>query len=131
MTDRLEVERLLRELYDARVRGSLDDVCRVFSDDAIFQIAGAGHVSPIVSRSVGVAQFRPLLNLMIRTFKLSDFAILVMIIDGMRAAVQWEAWVYSRISGTSVFTQLVDLVEIRNARIIAYTEFLVPGSLST
>ena len=63
MADRVEIERLLRELYAARVRGDLDGVCRAFSNDAALQIAGAGNVSPIGVKCVGIAQFRPLLGL--------------------------------------------------------------------
>lgn len=127
MTDRLEIDRLLRELYAARVRGDLDAVCRLFSNDAKFEIAGASHSSPIAVTRAGVNEFRPLLTLMIKTFKLSDHAILSIIIDGAKAAVHWRAKVHSRITGTIVPTELVDLVEVGSGgRINSYTEFFVP-----
>src|SRR5580700_711367 len=128
MTDRLEIERLLRELYAARVRGDVDAVCQAFSNDATLQIAGAGNVSPIGVKSIGVAQFRPLLGLMIKSFKLSEQTILSMIVDGEKAAVHWQAKVHSRITGTMVLTELVDLVEVKDHRISSYTEFFVPRS---
>jgi len=43
MMDRLAIDRLLRELYAARVRGDLDAVCGSFVDDARFKIAGASR----------------------------------------------------------------------------------------
>lgn len=128
MTDRLEIDRLLRELYAARMRGDLDGVCRSFSDDAVFQIAGAGQVSPVSNRAVGVGEFRPLLAVMIKTFKLRDQVILAILIDGAKAAVHWRAGVYSRITGTMVLTEFVAIVEVRDARIVSYLEFFAPRS---
>ena len=128
MTDRLEIDRLLRELYAARLRGDLDAVCRSFSEDAVFQIAGAGQVSPVSNRAVGVGEFRPLLGVMIKTFKLRDQVILEVLIDGMKAAVHWRAGVYSRITGTMALTEFVAIVEVRDARIVSYLEFFASRS---
>jgi ketosteroid isomerase-like protein len=127
MTQRLETERLLLALYDARVRGDLAAVCASFADDANFQVAGASsNASPISMRAIGVNEFRPLLAIMIKTFKLSEQTILAMLVDGAQAAVHWRAKIHSRITGTTVMTELVDLVEIRNGRIASYIEFFVP-----
>lgn len=128
MTDRVAIDGLLRGLYAARLRGDLDAVCRSFSDDAVFQIAGAGQVSPVSNRAIGVDEFRPLLAVMIKTFKLRDQAILSILIDDMKAAVHWRANVYSRITGTLALTEFVAIVEVRNARIISYIEFFAPRS---
>ena len=128
MTDRLEIDGLLRGLYAARLRGDLDAVCRSFSDDAVFQIAGAGQVSPVSNRAVGVGEFRPLLAVMIKTFKLRDQVILAILIDGMKAAVHWRAGVYSRITGTMALTEFVAIVELRDGRIVSYLEFFAPRS---
>ncbi|HMA69977.1 MAG TPA: nuclear transport factor 2 family protein [Xanthobacteraceae bacterium] len=128
MTDRLEIDGLLRGLYAARLRGDLDAVCRSFSDDAVFQIAGAGQVSPVSNRAVGVGEFRPLLAVMIKTFKLRDQVILAILIDGMKAAVHWRAGVYSRITGTMALTEFVAIVEVRDGRIVSYLEFFAPRS---
>jgi len=128
MTDRLVIDELLRGLYAARLRGDLDAMCRSFSDDAVFQIAGAGQVSPVSNRAVGVNEFRPLLAVMIKTFKLRDQVILAILIDGLKAAVHWRAGVYSRITGTMVLTEFVAMVEVRNGRIVSYLEFFAPRS---
>jgi len=75
ITNRLEIDRLLRELYAARIRGDLEAVCRIFANDAKFQIAGPSHATPVSVSSVGIDQFRPLLAVMIKTFKLSEHRI--------------------------------------------------------
>ncbi len=126
MTNRDAIDGLLRGLYAARLRGDLDAMCEAFSDDAVFQIAGAGQVSPVSNRAVGVGEFRPLLAVMIKTFRLRDQVILAILIDGAKAAVHWRAGVHSRITGTMVLTEFVALVEIRDGRIASYLEFFAP-----
>jgi ketosteroid isomerase-like protein len=128
MIERPEIERLLRELYDSRLRGDLDGLCRAFSRDALFQIAGAGQVSPIVNRSTGIDQFRPLLAVLVKTFRLSDLMILSLVIDNLKAAVHWRAKVCSRLTGATVPTEFVDLIEIKDALVVSYVEFFVPNS---
>jgi ketosteroid isomerase-like protein len=127
MTGRAEIERLLLELYAARMSGDLTALCAKFADDAHFQVAGASNnASPVAMKAVGNSEFRPLLAIMIKSFKLSEHSVLTMLIDGQRAAVHWRAKVYSRISGTTVLTELMDLVEVRDGRVASYIEFFVP-----
>jgi len=99
-----------------------------FSDDAVSQIASAGQVSPVSNRAVGVGEFRPLLAVMIKTFKLRDQVILAILIDGAKAAVHWRAGVYSRITGTMALTEFIAMVEVRDGRIVSYLEFFAPRS---
>jgi ketosteroid isomerase-like protein len=126
LTDRLEIDRLLRELYGARARGDLEGTCRTFSNDAKFQITGASHASPVAFTAVGINEIRSWLALLIKTFQLQDQTILSMIIDVPQAAVHWRAKIYSRITGATVLTELVDLIQIRDGHIASYTEFFVP-----
>jgi ketosteroid isomerase-like protein len=126
MTEREQIDGLLRGLYAARLRGDLDGMCKAFTDDAVFQIAGAGQVSAVSNRAVGVGEIRPLLAVMIKTFKLRDQVIQDILIDGLKAAVHWRAGVHSRITGTMALTEFVALVDIRDGRIASYLEFFAP-----
>jgi len=126
MMNRIEVERLLQELYAARLAGDLDRVCRTFTDDARLEIAGVSYATPMAIRASGQAEIRTWLALLVKTFQLSDQEILSMIIDGAAAAVQWRCKVRSRITGASVATELVDVVRVRDGRIESYAEFFVP-----
>ena len=126
MTRRLEIDRLLRQLYAARVAGDLNGVCQTFANDAGFEIAGTSQTSPIAISATGLDQIRTWLALLIKTFQMSDHTILSMIIDDATAAVHWRAKIRSRITGATIPTDLVDLVQIRDGRIANYTEFFVP-----
>ena len=126
MTDRVQIERLLQTLYTARVGGDLDTLCRTFTDDAKFRISGASDGKPISISAVGTAQIRTWLNMMIKTFRMADQSIVSLTVEGARAAVHWRCTIHSKITGTVVPTELVDLVEVREGRIGSYTEFFVP-----
>jgi len=82
MTDRVETENLLRQMYAARLRGDLDGVCDSFQPDATFQISGASFGTPMVMSANGIDQFRPLLAIMVKTLPHSDQKILSLLIDG-------------------------------------------------
>jgi ketosteroid isomerase-like protein len=126
MTDRPGIERVLRELYAARLSGDLERVCRTFTDDAQFEIAGASQSNPIAISATGIGQIRQWLAILIKTFQISDQSVVSMIIEDAKAAVHWRAKIRSRITGATVPTDLVDLAEIRDGRIASYTEFFVP-----
>jgi ketosteroid isomerase-like protein len=127
LPDRSEIHSLLQELYAARVRGDHDGLCRLFSTEATLRIAGISrHVSPIAIAAVGIDEIRQWITLLIKTFRLIDHVILAMIIEDGRAAVHWRSKIYSRITGTAVPTELVDLVDVRDGHVASFTEFLAP-----
>jgi ketosteroid isomerase-like protein len=126
MTDRSTIETRLKELYAARVRGDKNAVCACFCDDAVLRFAGASGTNPIAVSASGAEEFRHLLAIMVKSFKLSEFVTLATVIDGAHAAVHWRARINSRITGTSVLTEFVDMFEVRNGLIATYTEFFAP-----
>ncbi len=127
MTDRPLIRSLLEELYAARVRGDRDGLCRLFSTEATLKIAGISrHVSPIVVTAVGIHEIRQWMTLLLKTFRIHDQVILTTIIENDQAAVHWRAKIYSRITGTTVPTELVDLVGVRDGHVASFTEFLAP-----
>jgi len=123
---RTQIDRLLRELYAARSSGDLERVCRVFAADAKFQIAGASEAGPAGIKANGIREFRPLLAFMIKTFKLGELTIRTMEIQEDKATVRWQADVQSRITGATVPTELIDVVEVRDGKIVNYNEVFMP-----
>jgi ketosteroid isomerase-like protein len=74
----------------------------------------------------GLEQIRPWLAMLVKTFRLTHFELCSQVIDGEHAAVHWRVDIHSRITGVIVPTELVDLIEVRDARIGTYTEFFMP-----
>ena len=124
--DRTAIEGLLEELYAARVAGQLEPLCGLFSTDARFRISGTSSGRPIAIAADGASQIRPWLAMLLKTFKLANYELLSTVIDGGAAAVHWRADIHSRITGSVIATELVDLIEIGGGRITSYRELFVP-----
>jgi ketosteroid isomerase-like protein len=125
MTGRAEIETLLRNFYAARVRGDFRQVLETFAPNAKFEISGPSEATSVSAIAVGVDEFSPLLAAMVKTFTLTDYSIIAILIDGENAAVHWRAKVRSNITGKTAVTEFVDLVHIRDWRIASYMEFFV------
>ena len=126
MTDRLQVEQLLRELHAARVDGDLERLCRLFASDARLRIAGTSDGKPIAIAASGIAQIRPWLSMLVKSFRMRDYQRLSLVVDGSRAAAHWRVNIDSKITGTTASTELVDLIEVHDGQIASYIEFFVP-----
>jgi ketosteroid isomerase-like protein len=126
MTNRADVERLIRDLHSARVRGDLAAMCASFAERGRYQIAGSSEGKPVAIAASGIAEFRPWLSMMVKAFRISDYSLLSLVIEGERGAAHWRARIHSKITGVSVLTELVDLIEVRAGLIAEYTEFFVP-----
>ena len=122
---RSQIELLLKELYASRVRGDLEAACRLFSHEAKFAIASSGTGVPVAVETKGIVELRPLLRLLIRAFRVTDLAINALLVDGHRAAIHWQATIHSKITGSKVPTEFVDLVEVRDGQIASFREFFV------
>jgi ketosteroid isomerase-like protein len=126
VTDRRDTEQLLRELHAARIDGQLARLCAVFADDATFRIAGSSEGKAIAIAASGLAEIRPWLAMLVKTFRLTQYESSPSVIEGDRAMIHWRAHIHSKITGAVVATDLVDMVEVRNGRISAYFELFVP-----
>jgi hypothetical protein len=128
MGDRLKIEQLIRALHAARIDEQLDELCQLFCTDAQFRVAGSSTGKPIAISADGVAEIRTWLSIMMKTFKLTGYELLSMVIDETEAAaaVHWRALIHSKITGITVATELVDLVQLGESGIASYVELFVP-----
>ena len=126
MTDRLQVEQLVRELHAARVEGNLERLCALYADEARLRIAGSTDGKPIAIAATGIAEIRPWLSILVKTFRLSQYTILSLAVDVPRDAAHWSVEIHSKITGVMVPTELVDLIDVRDGRISSHIEFFVP-----
>lgn len=123
MNDRNDVEQVVRGAYAARVRGDIDATCRHFAANARFQMAGSPQASSIALSIEGADALRKTIEGMIKTFELSDHTIVSMVVEGSKAAVHWRAKIKSTITGETVSSDLVDLIEVKDGRIVSFLEF--------
>ena len=126
MTERLQVEQLVRELHAARLEGNLERLCALYADEARLRIAGPTDGKPIAIAATGIEEIRPWLSILVKTFRLSEYTILSLAVDVPRAAAHWRVDIHSKITGVMVPTELVDLIDVRDGRISSHIEFFVP-----
>jgi ketosteroid isomerase-like protein len=126
MIERAQVEELLRALHAARIEGNLERLCALFAPEARMRIQGTSDGKPIAVGASGIAQIRPWFAILVKTFRLGEYQLLSLTIEGERAAAHWRVNIHSKITGALVPTELVDLIEVRDRHIASYTEFFVP-----
>jgi ketosteroid isomerase-like protein len=126
VAERVVAERMIRQLHAARVGGDLAGLCRLFAEHGRFEIVGASADKPIAIRANGLAEFKPWLSMMVKVFRLTEYSLLSLVVEWPRATAHWRADIYSKVTGVTVSTELVDLVELDEDRILSYTEFFAP-----
>jgi ketosteroid isomerase-like protein len=117
---------MIQQLHAARVGADLAGLCRLFADQGRFEIVGASADKPIAIRASGIAEFRPWLAMMVKVFRLTNYSLLSLVVEWPRATAHWHADIYSKVTGVTIPTDLVDLVELSDQRILSYTEFFAP-----
>ncbi len=126
MAERIVAQRIIEKLHAARVAGDLAGMCRLFADTGRFEILGASADKPIAIQAVDLAGFKPWLAMMVKVFKINNYALLSLVVEWPRATAHWRADIYSKVTGITVRTELVDIVEVDAERILSYTEFFAP-----
>jgi ketosteroid isomerase-like protein len=126
VTQRLIAQRIIEQLHAARVGGDLAGMCSVFATQGKFEILGASADKSIAIRANDLAEFRPWLAMMVKVFRISRYELLSLVVEWPRASAHWRADIYSKVTGVTVPTELVDVVELGDERIVKYTEFFAP-----
>jgi ketosteroid isomerase-like protein len=126
VAERVVAQRIIEKLHAARVAGDLAGMCALFADTGRFEILGASADKPIAIQAVDLAGFKPWLAMMVKVFKINNYAILSLVVEWPRATAHWRADIYSKVTGITVRTELVDILEVSEQRILSYTEFFAP-----
>jgi ketosteroid isomerase-like protein len=126
VTERAVAERMVQQVHAARVGGDLTALCRLFADQGRYEIVGASADKPIAIRTTSIAELRPWLAMMVKVFRLSDYCLLSLVVEWPRATAHWRTDIYSKVTGVTVPTELIDLLELSEDRILSYTEFFAP-----
>lgn len=126
MSERIVAQQLIEQLHAARVAADLTGMCRVFADDGRFEILGASADKSIAIRANDLAEFRPWLSMMVKVFRITNYHLLSLTVEWPRAVAHWRADIYSKVTGVTVPTELVDVTRLGEDSILAYTEFFAP-----
>ncbi|HEX3949543.1 MAG TPA: nuclear transport factor 2 family protein [Steroidobacteraceae bacterium] len=126
MSERMVAERIIQQLHAARLGGDLAGMCRVFADDGRYEILGASADKSIAIRAKNLGEFRPWLSMMVKVFRLTNYQLLSLTVEMPRAVAHWRADIFSKVTGVTIATELVDVLQVNGERIASYTEFFAP-----
>jgi ketosteroid isomerase-like protein len=126
MADKALAQRIIETLHAARVAGDLAGMLSVFSADGNYEILGASADKSIAIRAQTLAEFRPWLAMMVKVFRLTNYQLLSLTSESPRIVAHWRADIYSKVTGVTVLTELVDVVELGERGVVKYTEFFAP-----
>ncbi len=126
MSERNAAEDLVDELHGARLAGDLNRLCALFAHEGRFKVSGASSDKPVSISERTLPGFRPWLSMMVKVFRLSDYRRLSSVVEWPKVVVHWQANIYSKVTGVTIPTELVDIIEIADGKIAAYDEFFVP-----
>ena len=120
------LDEVMQRLHQARIAGDLAGMCRLFACEGRFEIRGASANQPIAISTDRLSGFRPWLGMMVKVFRIRQYAVTASVREDPRIAVRWQADIYSKVTGVTVPTELIDLAELQDGLIVKYTEFFVP-----
>ena len=123
MTDRAEVEQLVREIYAARVRGDMDALMRSWAPDARFELRGDPAASPVAARAVAAENIRTQLANLVQAFTFHSYDAIDILIDGSKAAVRARIRLTSTINGQTGETEVADFIEVKDGRVVSFVQF--------
>jgi hypothetical protein len=126
MVERAHAQQTLETLHAARVRSDLAGMLSVFCAEGRYEILGASADKSIAIRAKDLAEFRPWLAMMVKVFRLTNYQLLSFTMESPRIVAHWRADIYSKVTGVTVPTELVDVVELGDHGIVKYTEFFAP-----
>jgi ketosteroid isomerase-like protein len=126
VTERSVAERIIHQLHTARVAADLAGMCRVFAPDGHFEILGASADKSVAIRAGSLAEFRPWLAMMVKIFRINNYELLSLVVEWPRATAHWRADIFSKVTGVTIATELVDIVRLSEDRVLTYTEFFAP-----
>jgi ketosteroid isomerase-like protein len=120
---RAAVERVVRSAYAARKAGELAAACGHFAEDGRFSIAGDRLASPIAGSAEGHEAIRAALAGVMGALDWVSHDIVELLVEGDRAAVRSRATVRAKATGEEVETEMLDLIQVRDGKIISFHQF--------
>ena len=123
MADKNTLETVIRDIYDARMRGDVEGIIRHTDDKVEFSIAGCAASSAVPCKVSGQQALRDVMGQLIASFEFRNGRVMDLIVDGDRAVVHWRIQVKAPASGEEAETELVDLVQFAGDKVLSFKQF--------
>jgi ketosteroid isomerase-like protein len=121
MTDRGQIERVIKSLYEARLAGNVDKTLSDFAEDGTFAFNARGTgVAAMEKPITGKAAVRAAIQGMVETWRFDDWRQVDLLIDGERALLHWTADIACIPTGKHARFDVLDLIRFESGRIVHY-----------
>ena len=121
MTSRGQIEDMIRALWAARLRGDLEGTLKDVAEDGAFSLNARGVGEKSMSEPArGKAAIRPVLRLLIESWRFEDWKQVSLLVDGEKALLHWTAHVVCVPTGKSENFDVFDLITFRDGKIVDY-----------
>lgn len=120
----------LKTVYAAFARGDLQGIMALFSETCEVTIVGNPAINVHAGTRTGSAGIQDLFDLFHRDFKLREFVVERIIVDGDNAAVHWWCRLEIRRTGKIIDGERCDLVTFAGSRIDRLTCFFDTASMA-
>jgi ketosteroid isomerase-like protein len=127
---RPEIERLIRETYEARLSNDLDRCASLFAPNSWLRIAGSLEINPVARASHTFAEIRQQLTSLIQLWKWESVDLKDVLIDGDRVAVHYSLTAVFNPTRETIDTEVVDLITLSGRKILTLLQFLDTAAVS-
>jgi len=121
MTERSEVERLVRNLYELRRQEDIDGIIEGFTPDATFRLAG--DLAPLTTEVCGHPALRVMISELARAWDWRGYKIATVLVDGDRVAVHSRGEMLYVPTGTPVRTETLDILTLKDGKVAEFVQF--------
>jgi len=119
-----EIESVVRKFYADRTTNDLDRTFETWADNASLDYAGCSSASPFPCHIEGLPAVREACAQVLKTWPWKKVDIQSLIIDGNKAAVHYRLTTGFSPTGEELETDVVDLITLKNGKIVGYVEFV-------
>lgn len=123
MTDRSQIERVIKSLYAARLAGDAERTLSDFAEDGTYAINARGTgVAAMEKPITGKAAVRVAIQGMVDTWRFDDWRQVDLLIDGERALLHWTADITFIPTGKQARFDVLDVIRFEAGRIIHFSQ---------
>jgi ketosteroid isomerase-like protein len=120
---RSEIERFIRDAYEARLSNDLEKCASLFAPNSWFRIAGALEINPVARTSQTIPEVGRQLATLIQLWSWQSFDVKDLIIDGDRVAVHYSLTAVFNPTRETIDAEVVDLITVADRKIRTVLQF--------
>ncbi|MBW9113228.1 nuclear transport factor 2 family protein [Rhizobium cauense] len=122
MTSGADLKEIVRQIFEARAEGDLDQLMSFIGDNCVFRIAGSPELTPLTDPVVGPAALRATMRHFIDTWEMKALEIVDICVEGNVALVHRKGQM--RYGTTHFNTEVMDKMTFDNGKLVECVEFI-------